>query len=222
MIGAPEMDRSSDIGHIGLGLLLTGARVGWAASRAALAPVRVAVHAPLVGEPLRRAGANLAADGEQTIMRARAQLMTLTEDVLGAPDVADAADRVLAGPLTEAIACAVGEHRVVERVAAQVLGEAHLDRLVDAVLEDPRTEHVIKRVLESRLLDGLTDQVLDSREMQRIVEHIASSPEVLAAVTHHTESLAGDVVADVRTRSERADDVVERRVRRVLRRPRPG
>jgi hypothetical protein len=131
-------------------------------------------------------------------------------------------DRVLAGPFTEVVARSVGEHRVVERVAAQVLAEADVDRVVDAVLGDVRTERLLLRVLESRLLDDLTAQVLDSPEMARIIEHIATSPAVRAAVTRETKSLAGEVVADARRRSERADDRVESSVRGWLRRPRPA
>lgn len=217
--GAPDMDRSPDIGHIGLGLLLTGARAGLALSRVAFVPARLAMHAPLVGGALERATQRLERDGEQGVARARTHAVALTEEVLGTPELADVAESVLAGPLTDAIARAVGEHHVVERVATQVLRDADLERIVDAVLADPRTEQTLVRVLDSSLIDALTNRVLESPEMQRIVEHIAQSPEVLAAVRDQTHSFAGEVVADVRTRSEHADDAVERRVRRILRRP---
>ena len=139
-----------------------------------------------------------------------------------------ALDRALAGPLTDAIGRSMADHRVIERVVSA----ANLDRLVDALLEDPRTElmleralaspgleRLVMRVLDSRFVDNLTERLLDSPEMQRVIEHIASSPEVLAAVTAHTETLAEEMVSDVRRRSRAVDDVAERTVRTWLRRP---
>jgi hypothetical protein len=131
-------------------------------------------------------------------------------------------DRVLAGPLTDTIAYSLARHRVVERVASQVLRELDIERIVVAVLEDERTERLIVHVLESRLLDDLTERVLESPELERVIEHVAQSPQLLDAVTQHTETLAGEMVEDVRSRSRRVDDVAERTVRGWLRRPRPA
>jgi len=137
-------------------------------------------------------------------------------------EVERAIDRALAGQLTDAIAWSLARHRVVERVASQVMRELDVDRIVDAVLDDPRTERLLIRVLESTLLDNLTEHLLESPEFQLILERVASSPEVLAAVSHHTETLAEEMVDDVRARSRKVDDVAERAVRGWLRRPRPA
>jgi hypothetical protein len=139
-----------------------------------------------------------------------------------------ALDRALEGPLTDAIGRSLADHRVIERIVSA----ANLDRLVDALLDDPRTEAMLERalaspglerlvvrVLDSRFVDNLTDRVLDSPEMQRVIEHIATSPEILAAVTAQTETLADEMVSDVRRRSRAVDDVAERTVRGWLRRP---
>src|SRR4051794_18736569 len=159
----------------------------------------------------------------------------LTTWALAAPELERAIDRALAGPLTDAVARSISQHRVAERVTSQVLAELDLGQIVDAVLEDQRTElaldralaspgmeRLIVRVLESRLVDDVTDRVIASPELQRVVEYVAASPEVLAAVSHHTETLAEEMVADVRRRSERVDDIAERAVRSWLRRPRPS
>jgi hypothetical protein len=160
---------------------------------------------------------------------------TLTAWVLAAPELQRAIDRALAGPLTDAVARSISEHKVAERVASQMLAQLDVGRIVDAVLDDERTElaleralaspgleRLVVRVLESRLLDDVTERVIVSPEFQRVVEHVASSPEVLAAVSHHTETLAEEMVADVRRRSQRVDDIAERTVRSWLRRPRPS
>ena len=63
--------------------------------------------------------------------------------------------------------------------------------------------------------------MLASPELQRVVSHVASSPEVMDALSHQTETLADEMVTDVRERAQRVDDLAERTVRGWLRRPRP-
>ena len=60
-----------------------------------------------------------------------------------------------------------------------------------------------------------------SPELERVVQFVATSPQVLDAVTHQTQSLAGEMASGVRTRAQSVDDVAERTVRGWLRRPRP-
>jgi hypothetical protein len=170
------------------------------AGRAAAAPVRIAARAPLLGPAVRWAGADLAAEGRA----ARNWALELLES----PEVERALDQVLAGPLTDAVARSIASNRVAERVAAQVVAGLDIERIVTAVLEDERTEQVVERVLASR-------------EMQLVIGHVAGSPELLAAMSQHTETLAEEMVTDVRERAQRVDDLAERTVRGWLRRPRP-
>ena len=107
-------------------------------------------------------------------------------------------------------------------VASRARAEADLDRLVQMVLDDPRTERLAIQVLESHLLDHLSERVLSGPEMQRLVDRIATSPEIREAISRQSETLANEVVSDVRTRSEDADESIERHVRGWLRRPRPA
>lgn len=106
--------------------------------------------------------------------------------------------------------------------SSRARAEADLDRLVQAVLDDPRTERLAIRVLESHLLDHLSQRVLSGPEMQRLVDRIATSPEIREAISRQSETLANEVVTDVRARSEDADESIERHVRGWLRRPRPA
>jgi hypothetical protein len=166
-------------GEVALGLVVAGARAG----RLALAPVRLAARAPVVGEPLRLAGDALAADGRA----ARYRLEAIIVEQLSSPEL-----------------------------------ELTIDRVVTAVLDDERTERMLVRILDSELVDVLTERVLASPELQKIVSHVASSPEVVQALSHHTETLAEEMVSDVRQRAQRVDDFAERTVRGWLRRPRPA
>jgi hypothetical protein len=229
------MDGTSDARQVGLGILLLAARAGQRIGRAALGPAQLALKAPLVGPPLRRTTEALAFDGRDAVVRARVWFDVLVADVVAAPELERAIDRALAGPLTDGVARSLVEHRVVERVAGQVVAGDELDRLVSAVLEDPRTERMLANALaspglerlvvhtlDSRFAYDLTDRVLDSAELQRVIEHVARSPELLAAVTRHTETLADEMVGDVRRRTQRVDDAAERVVRGWLRRTRPN
>ena len=214
---------------VALGLIVTGARAG----RVALAPVRVAARAPVVGPTLRRAGEGLAADGRVVRAQAMIQLEAVAAEVLERPELERAIDRALAGPLTDAIARSLGQNRVAERIASQVLAGLDVDELVGAVLDDERTEQALERalqspglerlivrVLESRLVDELTERVLHSPELDRVIAHVAADPALLEALSKQTETLTDEMVSDVRERAQRVDDFAERTVRGWLRRPR--
>jgi hypothetical protein len=228
-------EESADRREVALGLALAGARTGAAAGRAALLPARVALRAPVLGPLSRRVGEDLAADGRRAETWARARFEQLAGEILAAPEVERAVDRLLAGKLTDAVARSLAEHRVAERVAVQIVATTDLDEVVSSVLdnemteraveralESPGLERLVVRVLDSRFVDGLTERVLHSPEMDRVVAYIATSPQVVEAISHHTETLAEEMVADVRRRTHSVDDLAERTVRGWLRRPRPG
>ena len=181
------------IGDVALGVAARGVRV-------AQAPVQLAARMPLLGPVVRQVGDSLAADG-------RAVRLRLFE-LLESPEIERQLDQILAGPLTDAIARSLAVNRVAERVAAQVLAGLDVDRIVTAALADPRTELAIERMMASR-------------EMRLIIGHVASSPEILEALSAHTETLAEEMVTDVRTRAQRVDDIAERTVRGWLHRQRP-
>ena len=197
---------------VALGVAVVGAEIGTTAGRAVVASARLASRAPVVGTLSRRVAADLAHQGRL----ARARLDKHADE------------------LTEMVARQLAERRVVEMVAAEVLTVTDVDAIVQTVLEHERTqqafehalmspglERMLVQVLESRLIDELTERVLASPELERVVEYVATSPQVLDAVTRQTQSLAGEVASEVRSRAQSIDDVAERTVRGWLRRPRP-
>jgi hypothetical protein len=202
------MERSPGTVDLAVGVAAAGVRTSLAVGRVALAPVRVATRAPLVGPVLRRRADDLAHDGRLARDRALARVEDLAAAAAASPEV--------------------------ERVAARVLASADLDRVVVALLDHERTEQLIERalasaglerlvirVLESRLVDELTEQVLRSPELERVVEYVATSPQILDAVSRQTRTLADEMASNVRRRAESADELAERTVRGWLRRPRP-
>jgi hypothetical protein len=197
---AVVMSSGLDGRDVAIGAAVVGARAGLAVARLALLPVRLAARVPVAGAPLRRASEGLQAEGRQARFTARRRLETV-----GAEEAGKTADRVLAGPLVEALARSIVAHRVVERAAEEALQEG-AGRDVSRVLESPR------------LLE-LTDDFLRSEEMQRVVEHVASSPELRRALARQSSGLAGELAVGVRTRTESLDDAAERKVCRLTRRP---
>jgi hypothetical protein len=177
--------------EIALGLVVTGARAG----HVALAPVRLAARAPVVGSWVRLAGDSLAADGRV----ARVRLEAIVVEQLSSAEL----------------------ELTIDRIVAAVLDDERTERIMERALASPGLERLLVRILDSHLVDELTERVLASPELQRIVSHVASSPEVVEALTHHTETLAEEMVTDVRHRAQAVDEIAERTVRSWLRRPRP-
>lgn len=223
-----------DARDVMLGLASRGALAGIAVARAGMRPVALAARAPVVGPRLRRTAADLAHEGGLLREEARAAAEMLAGSLLAAPEVERAIDCLLAGPLMDAAGRSMAEHHVVERVATQMVLTVDLDRLIDAVLdhelteraiehvlESPSLERYVTQVVESRFAQEVTEQLLASPELERIVAYIASSPHVVAAINQHTQTLAQEMVSDVRSRTQRVDDMAERAVRGWLRRPRP-
>ena len=181
----------ADAADVAFGLVVAGERAG----RVALAPLRLAARTPVVGAPLRYAGESLALDGRA----ARVRLEAIVIAQLSRPEV----------------------ELTIDRIVAAVLDDERTERVMERALASPGLERLLVRILESRLVDELTERVLASPELQLIVSHVASSPEVMDALSHQTETLADEIVTDVRGRAQRVDDIAERTVRSWLRRPRP-
>ena len=218
---------------VALGLANHGARAGLAAGRVALGSVRVASRAPLVGGPLRRLGRDLAHQGALVRAQARARVEAEGQELLDAPELQRAADRLLSGPLTDAVAQSVAQHRVVERVASQIMATADLDGLITAILEDERTELVVERALASPGLERLVVHVLESQLADALTERVLASPELEHASWSTSpparrcsrrspvrrRASRTKMAAGVRRRTHVADDAAERKVRAWLHRP---
>jgi hypothetical protein len=109
------------------------------------------------------------------------------------------------------------------RVAVGVLDRIDLDGLVVAAINHPRVQSAIRSaassdgakqavttVFNSGLLDEIITQLLDSDALWRMIDDIAGSPAVTAAVTQQSLGFADQLGVEVRARSRRADDWLER------------
>ena len=213
-----------------MGLVVTSGRIGATTGRLVLLPARVLARSPLVA-PLRGRTERLAETGRNAEVDARRRLESAAEGVLSAPEAEHVVDGVLAGALPEAVARSLIEHRVVERLVAEVLTSVELDRdmvsareaerterLVSQALANPALERVVAEALESRLTLDLTDQVVRSPAFKRVLTEVLGSPELRAALKGQSTSFAGELVTGLAQRLRKLDDAIERRPRRWFRR----
>lgn len=201
-------------------------------SRPDLGDATLAIVSATIGMariPLRAAErlpgmARLAEEGAGVRARARSRMEGLLDEILHAPEVERALDRILAGGLPDAIARSLLERRVVERIAAEITAEADVETAVAGALDSDFSRRTVEAVLASpgfdRLLAQATARALNGPEMQMIMQYVAASPELREVLTTQSTTLAGEMAEGVRTRAEAFDDVAERTVRGWLRRPR--
>ncbi|MGN6379024.1 MAG: RDD family protein [Gaiellales bacterium] len=138
-----------------------------------------------------------------------------------------AVDAALTSPVPEAIAQSLVEHRIVQRMAREVLAKVDVDEMVASVSEDERTERIVRQLLaspaleqflaealESKLTSDLADKLLQNPELQRVIDDAVRS-----AMARQATSLADQMAGSAR----RADDAIESPPRRWFgRAPRPA
>jgi uncharacterized RDD family membrane protein YckC len=214
------MDPELRARDIAFGAIAAGTRAALAAGRLTLLPVRLAGRTPVVGSAMRRAGAELAVGGRDAQVRARRQAEAAAGVVLAAPEVGRTVDRALAGPLTDSVAHSLAEHRVVDRIAPEVLASADFRDALAAALENDSTERAVEQALASPRVEQLVADLLESRYVEKTVGRVAASPELRSALGQQTKSLGVELASSMRRGADGADDSVERALRRWLRRPR--
>ena len=120
------------------------------------------------------------------------------------------------------------ERRAVDRV----LASDELERVLTAAIESVQVQAALLNALSSdaakRIVDGMFDSGLIDRILDRLltrdalwhlVDELAASPAVTAAISQQGLGFADQVGDEVRDRSRKADDWVERTARRLIHRP---
>jgi hypothetical protein len=105
-----------------------------------------------------------------------------------------------------------------------------LERLVGAALDSPELQRAARRAFESEaarqlvdsffdtgLFDHFVDRLLASGALWRIVDEVADSPAVTAAITQQSLGFGEQVGNELRARSRKADDRLERLAHRLSR-----
>lgn len=111
------------------------------------------------------------------------------------------------------------ESEAVQRAIARVPEGPALEEAIARALESPAVEAAVLDALDSDLIDKAWDKLLASDEAQRLVERIAEAPEIRSAIASQGIGLVEDIGRQLGGVSRDIDDVIERVLRRVIRRP---
>ncbi len=119
---------------------------------------------------------------------------------------------------------ATGIDRAIEDVAAdaviRALESPAAERAIAQALESAAVERSINRAIDSEMIDRVWERLLASEEVQRLVERIAQAPEIRQAIAAQGFGLIDDIGAQIGRIVRRADRLIERLARGLLRRPR--
>jgi uncharacterized RDD family membrane protein YckC len=125
------------------------------------------------------------------------------------PIAGDALDRSLAGPLPEAFARSLVEHRVVERVVGELFASPEFRASLLAALEHEHAEE-------------LASEALSSDAVERLLAEALSSPAVQGALARQTATFGERIIESLRGAASRGDTAVDQAVRHSSRHPWAG
>ncbi|HET6870645.1 MAG TPA: hypothetical protein VFH80_32340 [Solirubrobacteraceae bacterium] len=129
-----------------------------------------------------------------------------------------AVDRVLASAELERVINATVNSTHVQSALVQATQSEAVDRLVDSLFESGVVDKVMDRLIDSGALDRFLLRMLSSEGLWQLIDEISASPAVTAAISQQGLSFADQVGEEMRDRSRRADDWVERAARRLVHR----
>ncbi len=129
-------------------------------------------------------------------------------------------DEVLAGPLPEAFARSIVEHRVIERFAAELSKRGDLEGMAVSALESEQADQLVKKVLASPALEKMLVDAVEGPLPRELANRMLRDPEVQRAirqiVAQQTTGFAEEAAEAVRSRAAVADGRAERLPRRLL------
>lgn len=129
-------------------------------------------------------------------------------------------ERAVAGAVEEAIVRTVESDAVVQAVE-RIVEDGRLQEAIQRSIDPELIQDAVHRALESEVSDRIWRELLAGDKVQMLVERIAEAPEVRAAIAQQGFGLISDIGRQVNRITERLDDVLERIVRRLLRRGDP-
>lgn len=107
----------------------------------------------------------------------------------------------------------------VRRLVDRLFDSGVLDQVIARMFETGLIDRVIAQMFDSGTIDRLLDRLLASEGLWHMIDEIAGSPAVTAAVSQQGLGFADQVTDEVRARSRKADDWLERAARRLAHRP---
>ena len=107
----------------------------------------------------------------------------------------------------------------VKRLVDGLFESGLLDQVITRMFETGLLERVIDRMFDSGAIDHLLERLLAGDALWHMIDEIAASPAVTAAISQQGMGFADQVTDEVRARSRKADDWLERAARRLAHRP---
>lgn len=134
-----------------------------------------------------------------------------------------AVNRVLESDELERVITTAVNSAHVQAALVQATQSEAVDRLIDGLFASGAIDRLLSRMLDTGALDRFLIQMLSSEGLWKMIDEIAASPAVTAAISQQGLSFADQIGDEMRDRSRKADDWVERAARRLVhRQPRVG
>ena len=103
-----------------------------------------------------------------------------------------------------------------ERVVVVAINSTHIQAALKQALESEGAAQLIDTLFDSGLLDRFFERLLASESLWHLIDEIAGSPAVTAAISQQGLGFADEIGDQMRARSRKADDWMERAARRLI------
>lgn len=103
-----------------------------------------------------------------------------------------------------------------ERVVIVAINSVHIQAAFKQALESEGAAQLVDSLFDSGFIDRFFERLLASESLWHLIDEIAASPAVTAAISQQGLGFADQVGDQVRDRSRKADDWMERAARRLI------
>ena len=125
-------------------------------------------------------------------------------------------NRVLESDELERVVIVAVNSAHIQAALKQALESDGVAQLIDSLFDSGLIDRFLAGLVDSGTLDRFFDRLLASEGLWHLIDEIAGSPAVTAAISQQGLGFADQVGDQVRDRSRKADDWMERAARRLI------
>ena len=125
-------------------------------------------------------------------------------------------NRVLESDELERVVIVAVNSAHIQAALKQALESDGVTQLIDSLFDSGLIDRFLAGLVDSGTLDRFFDRLLASEGLWHLIDEIAGSPAVTAAISQQGLGFADQVGDQVRDRSRKADDWMERAARRLI------
>jgi hypothetical protein len=125
-------------------------------------------------------------------------------------------NRVLESDELERVVVVAVNSAHIQAALKQALESDGVSQLIDSLFDSGLIDRFLAGLVDSGTLDRFFDRLLTSEGLWHLIDEIAASPAVTAAISQQGLGFADQVGDEVRNRSRKADDWMERAARRLI------